>query len=665
VEEGSTVAVGSRLGKYRITEKLGEGGMGVVFGGEHEALGRRVAVKLLRAEFVKNDTVLQRFQQEAEAVSRIGHANIVAVYDFGRAEDGSVYYVMERIEGETMTRRMRAGPIEPEEAVAIFAQICRALQATHARNIIHRDLKPDNVLLQPQKSGFPHVKLVDFGVAKMREDNPTGGGGNLTQSGTLLGTPTYMAPEQILTSAKVDARADLYSLGAMLYEVLTGLPPFGRGQMMEILTRHVREAVVPPSQRPRAEGARPIPPALDAFVVRALAKKPEERQPDAAAFIAELEAAWGLARPPMMGGLPAAIQGGAPGVAPTPAPVAAARRWPLLAAIGAVVLLGGGGAALLLRTGEPAKPPPQPVQAAPVESALHVQAGKIIDQALAGDALGRRRTLEALGEVADRSSMAAVVSGLSDDNPEVRRAAAVAAAAIGRPEDAELRRALAEAAGRSGGPVAVDLAAARLQLGDATAQEDLQKALQIRDGSARLRAAVALADAGKVSAPVLRAAIQAAPPTVRRSLRWQAYGRLFKLGDPAFVAELKTALVGADPVARLDAAQALARQKDEAGLLALAGIAKEAADPVDRVEAAAVQAELDDVGAREALMAALGAAQPAVRARAATALGRLAPAIPDQETLAKELTALLADPDPVPRTAAAAAILALKDHPRQ
>src|SRR5262249_6812176 len=205
------------------------------------------------------------------AVSRIGHANIVAVYDFGRAEDGSCYYVMERIEGETLTKRMRRGPIEGEEAVAIFGQICRALTATHARNIRPRDLKPDNVLLQPQESGIPHVKLVDFGVAKMREDGPTSS--NLTKSGTLLGTPTYMAPEQILSSMNVDGRADIYSLGAMVYQLICDEPPFGRGEMMEILTRHVREPPTPPSTKTD----RPVPPALDAFVLKALAKKPEER----------------------------------------------------------------------------------------------------------------------------------------------------------------------------------------------------------------------------------------------------------------------------------------------------------------------------------------------------------------------------------------------------
>ncbi len=662
VETSTPVAVGMRLGKYLVTEKLGEGGMGVVFAGVHEQLGRQVAIKLLRVEFAKDELVLQRFQQEAEAVSRIGHAHIVAVYDFGRAEDGSVYYVMERIAGETLTRRLRHDPpLTPQETVTIFAQICRALQAAHARNIVHRDLKPDNVLLQAKESGV-HAKLVDFGVAKMREDRSVGAGsaeGNLTKSGTLLGTPTYMAPEQITQAKNVDGRADLYSLGAMLYEVLTGQPPHGRGQMIEVLTRHVRDPVVPPSLRAPDKN---IPPALDNFILRSLAKKPEERQPDANAFIAELEEAWGVKRKATQM-MTAVMPGGAPAVAPTPAPVAAVKRWPIAAAVGALLLVGGGAAYFFLH--KPAGKPTVENATAAAESALHIEAGKIIDTALAGDATARRETIEALGEVGDRSALDRIVNALADDNPEVRRAAAVAAVAVGKPDDEALKRALAEAAGRSGGAVAVELAASRVALGDAAAQDDLKKAMSIHDGAARLRAAVALADAGQLPAAQLHAAVAAAPPTARRSLRWAAYARLFKLHDEEFLKELRAAVAGKDPAARLDAAQALAREQDTTGLLALAEIAKAAADPVDRVEAAAIQAELGDAAAREALVAALAAPSPTVRARAAAALGRLAASLApaEQDALAADLKPLLADPDRGPRIAAAAALLAVPDHP--
>jgi serine/threonine-protein kinase len=657
VESALAVAVGTRLGKYLVTEKLGEGGMGVVFGGVHEALGRKVAIKLLRAEFVKNESVVLRFQQEAEAVSRIGHANIVAVYDFGRADDGSVYYVMELIPGETLTKRMRRDPpVTPSEACAIFSQICRALTATHSRNIIHRDLKPDNVLLQTTDGGA-HVKLVDFGVAKMREDGDVKS--NLTKSGTLLGTPTYMAPEQITAAATVDGRADLYSLGAMVYELLTGQPPFGRGEVIQILTRHVREPPMPPSLKvPEKE----IPPALDAFVLRALAKRPEERQANAAEFAAELEKAWGVTRASTQMMVPVGQAATTITAAPTPAPVAAARRWPIIA--GVAVLVGGGAAVGLgVMRGKKVEPTAKPLVTAPVvdQSPLHLRAANVISAGLSGDGTQRRETVEVLGEVGDRQSVPDLVTALGDDNPEVRRAAAVAAVTVGRPEDAELRRALVDAAGRSGGAVAVELAASRVALGDLGATDDLQKALGLRDGAARLRAAVALADAGLLQAPALRAAVAAAPPTVRRTLRWAAYQRLYHLGDQNFVAELRAALAGTDAVARLDAAQALARQKDDAGLLALADIEKNAADPVDRVEAAAIRAELGDSEARTALLTALKDPAPAVRAKAAAALGRLLPSLPpgERNPVGPRLATLLDDPERAPKLAAAAALLAL------
>ena len=657
--ENDPVQVGQKLGKYLITDKLGEGGMGMVFGGVHEGLGRKVAVKLLRAEFAKNEMVVSRFQQEAEAVSRIGHSNIVAIYDFGKLADGSLYYVMERIAGETLTARMARQPeMDAKETVAVFSQICRALHATHSRGIVHRDLKPDNVLLQPQDSGIPHVKVLDFGVAKMRAldepmpdaNNPSKtptSGANLTKVGTLLGTPTYMAPEQITSSMTVDGRADLYSLGSMLYEVLTGQPPFGRGELMVVLTRHVKDPVIPPSQKTkRAPGS--IPPALDAFLLRALAKVPSQRQQDPNQFITELETAWGVSST------------AATGLATGPVQAEAVKRrpkWLPFAIGGGVLALVGGGAAIALsHKGTQAN-----VQAvAAPENPLHTEANKILATALAGDAQQRRAAVEAMGEVADHSAMDQIINALGDDNPEVRRVAASAALAIAKPEDTQLRQALAEAGQRSGGAVAVDIAAARYRAGDDTAEEDLKHALEMRDPAVRLRAATALAQRGKLPAATLRAAIAGAPPTTKRSLRWEAYRRLQALGDTAFNAELRVALAGKDPVAKLDAAQTLAKANDNDGLTALSALATEAPDPIDRVDAAAVQAELGDTGALDALAAHLTEEKPSVRARAATSLGRLAPLLPDQRAVARQLSPLLKDTDANVRISAAAGLLAVK-----
>ncbi|MSP62753.1 MAG: hypothetical protein EXR72_20965 [Myxococcales bacterium] len=658
-EKAPGLVVGQLIGKYRLTDKLGEGGMGVVFGGIHETLGRNVAIKVLRAEFAKNETVVRRFQQEAEAVSRIGHANIVAVYDLGQLADGSFYYVMERILGETLSDRLLSNPpMSAQEIVAVFSQICRALRATHSQNIVHRDLKPDNVLLQPRKGAMPHVKLLDFGVSKMRA--PDGGEAaaasglpSMTKVGTVLGTPSYMAPEQISSPLTVDGRADLYSLGAMLYLVLTGETPFGPGAMMEILMKHLRDDVVPPSQR--AKPGQAIPPELDAFVLKALAKKPEERHSDADDFQAGLEAAFGLSAPRTT-----SVAGVVPPVALAALPSVAKRRWLVPAAIGGVLLVGGGVAGVVLRPAAKAVAPALP----PSESALRrEQAQKVIEGAMAADPRQRRAVVDALGEVADRSALPQVIAALRDDNPEVRRAAAHAAIVIGKPGDAELRAVLAEAGARSVGAVAADVAAARFRTGDASAEEDLKRALELPDPAVRLRAAVALADAGKLPAATLRKAISAAPPTVRRSLRWAAFVRLHQLGDQSFDAELKTALQGQDQVARLEAAQTLARGDDSDGILALSDLAAHAPDLADRVDAAAVQAELGDAGARQLLVTALTSEDATVRARAATSLGRLARLLPDHPTLGKKLVRLLDDPAPPVRIAAAAALLALRDAP--
>jgi HEAT repeat protein/tRNA A-37 threonylcarbamoyl transferase component Bud32 len=655
----SGLGAGQRLGKYLVTERLGEGGMGVVYAGVHEALGREVAIKLLRADLARNVQMMSRFQAEAEAVSRIGHANIVAVYDFGRLDDGSLYYVMERIRGQTLAARL-LGPGQPalerEEAVAIFGQICRALQATHQKKIVHRDLKPDNVFLQAAtRPGHPPlVKVLDFGIAKMRGDDQR----NLTAVGMLMGTPAFMAPEQATACHLVDGRADLYSLGAMLYQALTGSPPF-LGEPMAILTQHISQ----PPEAPSRRAIQPVPPALDAMVLRALAKDPAERQPDAAQFLAELEAAWPSTRPapaprlaaPAVAPEPLVAVAAPPRPAPTtpsPPPLARGRsRAAFLAAIGlaaAVAVIAVVGGVLFLR--HPASAPPPAAEDAP---------GRVLAVALGGDVGSRRTAFEQIGECADGADRAAVARGLDDANPEVRRAAAVAAAA-GAVGDRELLGALLAASQRSGGAVALELAVTRFLLGDSSAQAELDGALSahLGDGPARLRAALALAQKGHLPAARLHAAIAAAG-TARRGLRWQAYAQLFQLGDDtSFAGELEKAMAGHDAAARIDAAQTLARSGDGEGKKALAEIAEHGA-PGDRADAASVLAELGTPAGFAQLVASLGAADPAVRARAACALGRWGSRAPTGSGFGAKLQPLLDGDDESVRLAAAAALHAL------
>jgi serine/threonine-protein kinase len=632
-----SVAPGQRLGKYVVTEKLGEGGMGMVFAGVHEALGREVAIKLLRAEYAQNKQLVPRFQAEAEAVSRIGHTNIVAVYDFGKLPDGSLYYVMERIRGQTLAERLYhpgAPPLTRDETVGIFAQICRALQATHARHIVHRDLKPENVILQTTRPGQPPVvKVLDFGIAKMRGDDQR----NLTGVGMMMGTPMFMAPEQATHCHLVDARADLYSLGAMLYQVLTGAPPFV-GEPMVVLTKHLNEMPEPPSKKSVFPPGKKFPRELDAMVLRSLAKDPAQRQPDAATFLAELEAAWPSDRPASMKFQVQRPSASGPIIVNPPPP---RKRSPAIVALLAGVLLAGGAAAFVLTR----PPAPAPVVSAPPKAESPAQ--KALADLLGGDVAARRSAIEAVGETADRAALPLVRKALADANPEVRRAAAIAAALVG---DASLLPELAQVGEESGGALALELAVSRYRLGEAAAQAELERALAAKagDGPARLRAAMALAERGKLKAARLRAAIAAAP-NARRALKWAAYTQLSQL-DPSFHRELERAFAGQDPDERLDAAQTLAHGGDARAKRFLVGISHAAKSAGERIDAAVILAELGDANGVVQVTAALGAEEADVRARAACALGRL------RKAPAPRLTPLIQDGDPAVRACAAAAL---------
>jgi hypothetical protein len=546
LQSAAVVLVGQVLGKYRLTEKLGEGGMGMVFAGVHETLGREVAVKFLRPEVAMNPAAVARFRQEAEAVSHIGHPNIVSIYDFGQLADGSLYYVMERIPGESLASRIRRPPImTAQELLSIFSQICRALAATHSLNIVHRDLKPDNVLVGANADGGPFVKVVDFGVAKLRQiDNAQ----PLTLDGMALGTPNYMAPEQIASAHDVDARADLYSLGAMLYEIFTGEPPFGQAHPLEILTRGISEPVPPPS----TVSAQPIPAPVEAFIVRALARSPEVRPLDARAFYVELEDA---CRAMPVQALADTLETAMPSI---DRPRPGRRKWALG---GAALLLAVSLAALSVFHGR-----------APKLDGTQARARQILASALHGDVDEQRLALESIAEVRSRAFIAEIAASLDQQNPEVRRAAAAAAWTAG---DASLIAALRQAEERSSGAVALEMAAARYHLGDGTAAESLERARSSRDPALRLRALVALGEKGGVAAPELRAALLSAPP-IRRSLRVTARAILARLGeswpeelgaadaptvgeDRAAVEKLVGALGDVDPSARARAALALGR----------------------------------------------------------------------------------------------------------
>ena len=268
--------IGSTIdGRYLVEAKLGEGGMGVVYAARHVIIDKRFAIKVLKKEAQEEETAAQRFIQEAKSASKIGHANIVDITDFGVLPDGSAYFVMEFLEGQTLGQAIQDGPLQSRRVVSIAAQIARGLNAAHSKGIIHRDLKPENIFLLERDGQTDVVKIVDFGIAKV-QSGPTGRPGQrLTQVGMVLGTPEYMSPEQA-TGKETDHRVDEYALGCMMYEMITGDVPFRGETSAGTLTKHVFDQAVPPSRK-RTDLV--ISSALEAVVMKTMAKKADDRFP--------------------------------------------------------------------------------------------------------------------------------------------------------------------------------------------------------------------------------------------------------------------------------------------------------------------------------------------------------------------------------------------------
>src|SRR3954470_16758096 len=265
--------IGETFGSYKITGKIGEGGMGAVYLAEHALLGRKAAVKVLLPEHSRKQDLVDRFFNEAKTAAGLNHPALVDVFDFGVHPSGSAYLVMDYLEGETLGSRLtRVAPLAPEVAVDLARQIARGMEAAHGRGIVHRDLKPDNIFLVPDADdpGHDQVKILDFGIAKLL-GTPSGSKG-ATSTGMVLGTPLFMAPEQCRGTGVVDHRADVYSLGCILYLMLCGRPPFPHEGVGEILAAHLHEPVTPPREINPA-----VPEPLEAIILKALAKKPEER----------------------------------------------------------------------------------------------------------------------------------------------------------------------------------------------------------------------------------------------------------------------------------------------------------------------------------------------------------------------------------------------------
>jgi eukaryotic-like serine/threonine-protein kinase len=269
---GKTSLIGRNLGKnYRVIEPIGAGGMGIVYLVEHTKLKKRFAAKVLNSELAMNVEACARFEVEAHAVSQLDHDNIINVIDYGTSEEGLVFLVMEYLKGRTLQTRMDQAPLSREELLAVMLQVCHALGCAHEAGIVHRDMKPDNIFLNERMRGRPPlVKVLDFGISKARDVSLRDG--RITKQGQVLGSPEYMSPEAA-RGDEVDSRADIYAVGIMLYELVTGAVPFRSENYLKVLQKHISEKPVPPRQL-----VPDVPEALEKLILRALAKHPDGRQ---------------------------------------------------------------------------------------------------------------------------------------------------------------------------------------------------------------------------------------------------------------------------------------------------------------------------------------------------------------------------------------------------
>ena len=348
-DEGPDPMIGRVLsGLYKVDRRIGEGGMGQVYLALHIHLDKAFAVKVLSGKVASNKGAVERLRQEARAAGSIKHDNIVDVVNFDVMETGDVFLVMEMLEGKSLAEVIEEGPMSLERALPIAYQLCDGLQAAHDNGIVHRDLKPENVFIC-RKRDADFVKILDFGISKIKTAEAEKV--RMTRTGQLVGTPLYMSPEQARGEADIDHRADVYAMGVMLYEMLTGRPPFEGGNYFQLLWKHGNEAPRPPSELVG------MPPGIEAAILRSLAKTPDERWPS----MKELGDALAAAAPevPLDPGRLMSLPPRASAPTPTPdAPVAdpdpvvpASSRTPwivaavvlLLGVAGAAYALGGGG----------------------------------------------------------------------------------------------------------------------------------------------------------------------------------------------------------------------------------------------------------------------------------------------------------------------------------
>lgn len=653
--------IGSQVGDYRITALLGQGTRGLVYAAEHLKLGHRTACKVLRQEVMRQKDTVERFVQEARQISKIGHRNLIDIFDIGELADGRLYYIMEYLSGRTLTQVLAQGRLGLGEIINLSRQACAGLAAAHAAGLVHRDLCPDNLFLCERPGSAPLLKVVGFGFAKVVHDEANL---QLTRQGTLLGTPRYMAPEQI-TEAPVDARTDVYALGAILFELCTGQPPFAGRSLGEVLEGHLRTPVPRLSAAVKKSG---VPAAMQAVLDKALAKSPAERFASADALADAL--AQLLPRSPW------SFRDGW------------RSAWLPLAALAVLVGIGALGGGYVLHQRQRNRP-----AAAPDLRALHMLALQVVTQGLGDiDPAVRRQAVIALEQSHDARHKELLAPRLRDADTAVAVAAAHALGEIGN------RAAISDLQARLAQPAAPELLAAGgealLHLGEPAGRTQLARAQE--QGSApqvQLASSLALAEAGDPAAAlVIERRLRAAPdsgqtpaedtlliltrkarrgdksaqlrlqelltaPQAPLTQRLQAASCLLPTGDER-ARVLLSEVVAAPGPAQFSAAQLLCAADDVSGQPILRKVLSQPSEPLtQRVQAAQGLGSCGDQDDAQALGQALlrGEPSPLLQQAEAGALLRLCSADPnilaDQSTGWVQLA--LADGNPSVRAAGA------------
>jgi HEAT repeat protein/tRNA A-37 threonylcarbamoyl transferase component Bud32 len=705
VEDVEALPEGTKLGVYRIDRMLGEGGMGFVYAATHEVLSRRSAIKMLRPELLSNEQIVTRFLNEAKAVNLIDHPNIVNVYDYGDGGDGSVYFVMEFLEGETLDDLMRK-----RQAMAVplflhlFTQIAKALIAAHAKYIVHRDLKPANIYVVPREDNPAFVKLLDFGIAQLRGAGAVQG---LTVMGSVMGTPQYMSPEQV-TGGAVDARADVWAMGVMMYRAISGQAPFKGEEFAELASKILYSEPQPVGELVKvpAQLAKLIASCLErrlearcqsiAELLAGLERVKQECRLDDEAILyaaaADIEANAGMVvgsdgRPITRGSLAGSMprfQGAGAYVAPARAGGAGGASAGAGAAVAGgssklprMLAVGGGLAAIAVagylvlgRTKEKgAEKPPEIVNASPpakIEEPAKRTIKAAFDEGKADEAraLAERELREAIGGAnlqrqgfaVDALAMVRVPATAPllytalDGPPDVRIKAARALAELRLPDAAAKVRA---ALGASGDKVRVELAAALVRLGGKDAKAILTEALEAP--TTRVLAGAAMAEAGDADGrEALTAALQEA---TAGGEQWRkAAGALTRLGDAAARKLLEGELAQPNAARAVAAAELLARAGDAGAKEYLARVMADA-EFARRGEAALALARLDDKRALGWVAAGLSSTDLDERRHALAVCGTLANAAAEHTpTIAAMATE---DPELRVRLTAEAALLGM------